>query len=296
MEFLDVVFPVSGVQTNLIMPPLVALVVSFLSSLGGLSGAFLLLPYQMSVLGYTSPSVSATNFVYNIVAIPGGIYRFVREGRMLWPLAWLLVLGTMPGVFVGFLIRVHWLPDAARFKLFVGVVLLYISVKLIYETLRKKSQPGNKEVKSGRVRLVHLSAWRMKFSFMDSDYEFGTLALMALSAVVGVIGGIYGIGGGAIIAPFLVAVLRLPVHAIAGATLFGTFMTSIVGVAFYSLMPSDFNTLPDWKLGLLIGAGGFVGIYLGARAQKHVPQREIKILLGLLVLGVALKYIIGYFV
>jgi hypothetical protein len=72
MDFLLMRFPVSGVETYVFIPPLVALVVSFLTSMGGVSGAFLLLPFQMSFLGFTSPAVSSTNFVFNIVAIPSG--------------------------------------------------------------------------------------------------------------------------------------------------------------------------------------------------------------------------------
>ena len=79
MDFLYMLFPVSGVKTYIFIPPLVALVVSFFTSMGGVSGAFLLLPFQMSFLNFTSPSVSATNFVFNIVAIPSGVYRFSRK-------------------------------------------------------------------------------------------------------------------------------------------------------------------------------------------------------------------------
>lgn len=66
-------FPISGIDVNPIVP------------LGGVSGAFLLLPFQVSILGYTAPSVSGTNQVFNIVAIPSGVYPYIREGRMLWP-------------------------------------------------------------------------------------------------------------------------------------------------------------------------------------------------------------------
>jgi uncharacterized membrane protein YfcA len=70
MDALFVHFDVSGVDTWVFVPPLVAFVVSFFTSMGGISGAFLLLPFQVSFLRFTSPSVSATNFVFNIVAIP----------------------------------------------------------------------------------------------------------------------------------------------------------------------------------------------------------------------------------
>jgi len=78
-------FPVSGVDVNPLVPPLVALVVSTFTSMGGVSGAFLLLPFQVSVLNFTSPAVSPTNLVFNIVAIPSGVCHYIREGRMNWP-------------------------------------------------------------------------------------------------------------------------------------------------------------------------------------------------------------------
>ena len=59
---------------------------------------------------------------------------------------------------------------------------------------------------------------------------------MLLSLIVGLVGGVYGIGGGAIMAPFLVSFFGLPVHAVAGASLFATFLTSVAGVGFYSLL------------------------------------------------------------
>ena len=100
----------------------------------GISGAFLLLPFQMSVLNYTAPSVSATNLVFNLVATPGGVYRYLREGRMVWPLVWVIVAGTLPGIVVGYYLRILYLPDPRAFKLFVGTVLLYISAAACWRT------------------------------------------------------------------------------------------------------------------------------------------------------------------
>ena len=89
----------------------VAFAISSVTSLGGISGAFLILPFQVSVLGFTGPAVTPTNHLYNIVATPAGILRFVREGRMLWPLAAVIVAGTVPGVIIGSLVRIYLLPD-----------------------------------------------------------------------------------------------------------------------------------------------------------------------------------------
>ncbi|MEJ2269979.1 MAG: sulfite exporter TauE/SafE family protein, partial [Desulfobulbaceae bacterium] len=124
MDFFPIHFTVSGVETSIFIPPLIAFVISFFSSMAGITGAFLILPFQMSALGFVTPSVSATNFLYNVVGTPGGILRYMREGRMVWPLALAITIGTLPGVLVGYYIRVRYLPDPRSFKLFVGVILM----------------------------------------------------------------------------------------------------------------------------------------------------------------------------
>jgi uncharacterized membrane protein YfcA len=264
LDFLYVTFPVSGVKTWVFLPPLVAFVVSTFTSMGGVSGAFLLLPFQVSVLGFVTPSVSATNFVFNIVAIPSGVYRYLREGRMAWPLTWVVIVGTLPGVFIGYYLRVLYLPDPRSFKFFVGLVLLYIGVRLLYEM---------------------------------SERSFSTPGMFLLASIVGIIGGTYGIGGGAIIAPFCVAVFHLPVYTVAGAALLGTFITSVAGVFFYSVIPAKagLSCAPDWLLGFLFGVGGFAGMYTGARLQKFVPQKYLKLILGTIITFLAGSYILQYF-
>jgi len=97
-------------------------------------------------------------------------------------------------------------------------------------------------------------------------------------------------------APFLIAFWGLPVYAVAGAALMGTFVTSIVGVLFYQLLASfypDVSVAPDWALGLLFGAGGFLGMYCGARAQKYAPARFIKWILVFCTLFVGAGYALG---
>lgn len=322
MDMLTLVFPVSKVETSVYLPPLVALVVSLFTSMAGVSGAFILLPFQMSVLGFTSPAVSSTNFVYNIVAIPSGVYRYFKEGRMAWPLTWVVVAGTLPGVFIGYYLRILYLPDPRAFKLFAGLVLLYIGTRLIYEITPAVKSAGDRQIAASRrfdeqmrslreartttapgripdaaVKTLRFDLAIIEYEFWGERFRFSVPAMLLLSFIVGVIGGTYGIGGGAIIAPFCVVVFRLPVYTVAGAALFGTFLTSIAGVFFYSVLParSGLPTAPDWALGSLFGAGGFVGMYLGARLQKYVSQDLIKGLLGSLILFLALSYIAQFF-
>jgi len=310
-------FATSGVDVYPWVPPLVAFAISFFTSMGGVSGAFLILPFQVSVLHFDTPAVSPTNHLFNVVAIPSGVYRYVREGRMVWPLVWAVIIGTLPGVLIGAIIRVEFLPDPAAFKLFVGLVLLYIGGRLFRDMLQKKKQAGTKAeeefqklVREFRARAAEAGQKELpkvtvkKFSFKRIVYEFygqtfdvNGLAIIFLCFVVGMIGGIYGIGGGAIVAPFFVSFLGLPVYTIAGATLMGTFVTSVVGVVFYQaiepLYPNE-AVAPDWILGLLFGAGGFAGMYCGARLQKFMPAKVIKWILVLAILFTAIKYVVDF--
>ncbi|MBU0733696.1 MAG: sulfite exporter TauE/SafE family protein [Proteobacteria bacterium] len=316
-------FAVSGVDVFPLIPVIVAFVVSFFTSMGGVSGAFLLLPFQMSVLGFVSPSVSPTNLVYNIVAIPSGVYRYIKEGRMAWPLAWVIIVGTLPGVFIGAVLRIKYLPDPKHFKVFVGCVLLYIGIRLLLDLTKKaarkkaktnaledrfkeRSSLMRKGITSGAegtavIRTVSFSVVRYTYEFYGETFSFNTIGLFTLTFAVGIVGGTYGIGWGAIIAPFLIAVFGLPVYTIAGAALLGTFITSIAGVIFYTVIApiyadTGLAIAPDWILGALFGVGGFLGMYLGARVQKYVPARAIKLILSVILLSLALRYIAGVFV
>ena len=246
-------FPVSGVDVPVFVPPLAAFAVSFFCSMGGVSGAFLLLPFQMTFLGYTSPSVSATNQFYNVVAIPGGVIRYVREGRMVWPLAAVVAAGTLPGVFLGALARLVWLPDAASFRIFAACFLFWIGAKLFLGVIsgkRKEKAPGGE-----RVDGVSWSLSRVSYAYRG--YSCPTVPLFLVSLAVGAAGGAYGIGGGSIMAPLLVSVYGLPVHTTGGATLMGTFLTSVAGVIFYSVLAPFFPTaIADAMAAVLSASSG----------------------------------------
>jgi len=292
-----VYFPTSGVDVNPLVPPLVAFAISFFTSMGGVSGAFLLLPFQMSVLGFTTPSVSATNQFFNVVAIPPGVYRYYREGRMLWPLAGVIIAGTLPGVFLGAWIRIEYLPDPSRFKFFAGWILLLLGLRLAQDVL-SRSTGSLSSAQGQEISRSSFTLRRISFHFAGQDHTVSFLPVFLFCCLIGVVGGIYGIGGGAIIAPFLVAVFKIPVYTVAGAALLGTLITSVAGVFFYQVLAASYpesSVAPDWYLGLLFGVGGFAGIYLGSRLQKFVPARIIKAILCLTILIVAARYLGQFF-
>ncbi len=308
-------FPVAGIEVNPLIPPLVAFFISVFTSMGGVSGAFLLLPFQVSVLGFTSPAVSATNQIYNVVAIPSGVWRYVREGRMVWPLTWIVVIGTLPGVFVGAVVRLTFLPDPTDFKFFMSLVLFYIGSRLLRDLLARpdarEHAPSaeirfqdlirgyHRRLRAGedlpRTHVEKFTLRRVAYSFYGERFEVPVFPILSISALVGVVGGVYGIGGGAIMAPLYVAYFGLPVYTVAGATLMGTLITSIAGVAFYhGLAPFHpaLQVVPDWSLGLLFGLGGVAGMYCGARLQKFVPARAIKAILAVCLFALSGRYIV----
>jgi uncharacterized membrane protein YfcA len=317
-------FPVSGVDTNPLLPPLVAFVISLFTSTAGVSGAILILPFQVSILGFTSPAVSSTNLVYNIVAIPPGVVRYIREGRMNWPVTLVVLLGTLPGLYFGALARVRWMLDPALFKLFVGCVLVYLGLRLVYEqtsaarkrhrriiefeesvrqrldrVMKQESGGSGKIPDAARVRTSCWSLRRVTYEFLGEKFTFSVPGLFVVALAVGLVSGAYGMGGGGIMAPLLVALFSLPVYTIAGAALAGTLISSVAGVGIYILLAPHYShagpVAPDWALGALFGLGGFLGIYAGARLQKYLPGRMIRLGLGLLLTGLAFKYIAGHF-
>jgi uncharacterized membrane protein YfcA len=302
-------FATAGIEVSPWLPPLAAFVVSLFTSMGGVSGAFLLLPFQMSFLGYTAPSVSATNQVFNIVAIPSGVYRYLKEKRMVWPLTWAVILGTLPGVILGAVIRVSYLPDPKNFKVFAGLVLAYIGLRMVRDLMKGKEKKSESSFRqsvkdskgsaaAGEVTVREFSLKRISYEFAGETYTTSTSTIFVMSLVVGVVGGVYGIGGGAIVAPFFVSICGLPVYTVAGAALMGTLVTSVAGVTFYQILAAFHagqSIAPDWGLGILFGIGGMCGMYCGARLQKHVPARVIKGMLSVIILGTAFKYVAGFF-
>ena len=161
-----------------------------------------------------------------------------------------------------------------------------------------KPQPSGSDSMTS-VKVIRSSLRKVEFEFNDETFLFSPLTVFLLCLFVGVAGGIYGIGGGSIVAPFFIAIMGLPVYTIAGAALMGTFVTSVASVIFYQVLASFYPSIsvaPDWYLGGLFGIGGFAGIYLGTRCQKFMPAKIIKVILCGCVLFVAGKYIIGFLI
>lgn len=263
-----------------------ALAAATLGAMGGLSGAVLLLPWQIGVLGITGPENTPTNHLYNTIATPWGVWGHAKGGRLIAPLVAITAAGTLPGVLAGTWVRVNLLADPARFRVFVGAVLISVSLTLV----RRLTAPAAPAA-VGRVVVTHVDRRRLAFRYAGVDHTVSVPALWALTLGVGLVGGVYGMGGGALIAPLLVGVFGLPVHAVAGASLFGTFLTSTLAVITFVVAHQTGapTALPRFDVGLTMGAAGLVGTRLGAALQPRVPARLIEAGLAAATLGAGLN-------
>ncbi|MCW5254147.1 sulfite exporter TauE/SafE family protein [Streptomyces sp. SHP 1-2] len=234
----------------------------------GVSGALFLLPVQLSIFAVPNPAVTPTNLLYNVVAGPGALLRYRRDGALAGPLARRLVLGTLPGVVLGAAVRVFVLPGPHVFRLLVAALMLPLGIWLITRTLRPAPPAGRRP--EPRPRTV-----------------------TGLALAVGVVGGIYGIGGGSILGPILVG-RGVPVAKVAPAALASTFATSLVGASTYALLSLAHpgSVAPDWLLGPACGLGGLIGGYLGARLQPRLSETFLRLLLGTLATAVGTLYAI----
>ena len=242
--------------------------IAVLATPAGISGAVLLPPFQVSVLGTPSPAVTPTNLLYNVVATPGALYRYWRQGQTGGHLALVLIAGTVPGVIAGSVIRVELLPGPRVFDLVVAAVLLPLGIWLAL------TRPAPQDNSDRPVRLIPAPV------------------LIVLAAAVGCVGGIYGIGGGSILAPILIGTGRRPSQ-VAPAALASTFVTSVAGVVTFTILSIHQHgpVAPDWPTGVALGIGGLPGAYTGARIQSRLPDARIRRLVGILVIAIGARYL-----
>lgn len=264
-------------MTELLLAFAVGLVLAALTTPVGISGAVFLLPVQLQVLAVPSPQVTATNLLYNVISAPGALWKLYTSGALAeaMPLTLRLLAGTLPGMVVGAAIRVFAVPGEDIVRLLAVLLLAPIAVGLLRPGTR-----GNVARRPGPVA-AWVSAHQRSAGF-----------------VVGVVGGLYGIGGGSLLSPLLVAG-GLTVGVVAPAALAATWVTSLAGAAVFTALAPLAGTVagnaaisPAWGIGLACGVGGLIGGYLGAHARPHLPERALRVGLGLAAAGISALYLV----
>ena len=225
----------------------------------------LLPPFQVSVLGRPSPSVTPTNLLYNVVATPSALLRYWWQGQTGGRLTAVLLAGTIPGVVAGSTIRVELVPGPEAFEAVIGAVLVPLGLWLALSATPASGSP--------------------RFSLPAA-----TTAVLA--ALVGVVGGIYGIGGGSILAPLLVIAGRSPRTVRPRQRWLQPSSRPSSGWQHPWFCPPA-TTAPSPPLGCRCRLGhGRPGGRLPrcTRAQPHLPDMLIRRVLGVLVMAIGARY------
>jgi uncharacterized protein len=250
-----------------------AFTVSAVATPAGISGAVLLLPFQVSVLGTPSPAVTPTNLLYNVVSTPGALYRYRRQHQTGGRLALLLTTGTLPGVITGSVIRVELVPGPRVFDLMIAALLLPLGMWL---AATRPDRDRDRARDRDPVRPAR---------------QIPAPVLIFLACLTGCVGGLYGIGGGSILSPILIGSGR-PASEIAPAALASTFVTSLGGVITFTILSVGSGPVaPNWPTGIALGIGGIAGGYTGARMQSRLPDTLIRRIVGTLAIAIAAQYL-----
>jgi len=267
--------------------------VGFLSGLFGVGGGFLLTPLLIMI--GIPPTVAAASDSNQIVAASSsGTYAHARAGTVDFKMGLLLLLGGIAGGSVGvYLIKLLRAMGNADFVITVTYVVMLGSIGgyMFAESLRSlrlgPSTPREDVRPSLYARLVTSLPWQMDFP--RSNVRLSVLMPLLLGVLVGTLAAIMGVGGGFIMVPVMVYLLRMPMHVVVGTSLFQILFTCIN----VTVLQARMNHTVDFVLALILLCGSVIGAQLGALTSKRLKADQLKILLAIIVLGVTAKMLMG---
>jgi uncharacterized membrane protein YfcA len=284
-------------QHSVLLPIIVGLgfLVGLLSGLFGVGGGFLMTPLLIMI--GIPPTVAAASDSNQIVAASAsGTYAHYRLGNVDFKMGLYLlvggVLGGTGGVRVIHILRQMGNADfliQITYVVMLGTVGSYMFLESL-QALRATAKPddgrtGSKE--SAYARLVR--SLPMKTRFERSGIELSPIVPLVLGGFVGVLAAIMGVGGGFIMVPVMVYLLRMPMHVVVGTSLFQILFTC----ANVTIMQAHQNHTVDFILALLLLIGSTIGVQVGAKLGKKLKADQLKIFLATLVLLVMLNMLFG---
>jgi len=284
---MSIFLPIAGVQ----MPAYLVLglggIVGLLSGLFGVGGGFLLTPLLM--MTGVPPAVAAASDTNQIVAASAsGTLAHGRAGNVDFRLGLVMLVGGMIGGTTGTSL-VRLLRQLGNFdftvKIIYVVMLLGVGSFMFLESfnaMRKKGEQA--QARSSRGPGL---AQRLPFRayFATSGIECSVVALFGLGFLIGMLAALMGVGGGFIMLPVMIYVLRIPTLKAVGTSLFTTVFTAIN----VTLANSVVNETVDLVLALLLLLGSSVGAQIGVRIGRMLKAEQLRIVFSLIVLGVMVK-------
>ncbi len=288
---LHLYLPIAGNSVNMLVILGLGGGVGLLSGIFGVGGGFLMTP--LLIMFGIPPTVAAASDSNQIVgASTSGTLAHFRLGNVDFKMGLLLLAGGIAGGTVGVqIIKVlRQLGNAdflinLTYVLMLGIIGSYMfaeSLQSMRKTQRKTREPGVKK-ESLYGRIVKILPWQMEFK--RSGVRVSVLMVLILGTLVGILAAIMGVGGGFIMVPVMVYMLRMPMHVVVGTSLFQILFTCMN----VTIMQAWRNHTVDFILALVLLIGSSIGAQLGAKLGRKLRGDQLKILLASLVLVVMVK-------
>lgn len=284
---MQIYLPIAEVSVNLYLLLGLGGLVGLLSGLFGVGGGFLITPLLFFI--GIPPTVAVATGANQVVAssVSGVLAQFKRKAVDV-PMGLVLLVGGLVGSGLGIWVF-NLLTALGQIDLVVQlsyvVFLGAIGLLMLQEAIRtmRRAKHGGKRVKRHQHLWVHNLPFKMKFR--ASGLYISVIPPMLVGVVVGILAAIMGVGGGFIMVPAMIYLLGMPTKVVIGTSLFQILFVS----AFTTLMHAITNQSVDVMLALMLIIGGVIGAQIGSRLGARLKAEQLRILLALLVIAVALK-------
>ena len=290
---MQIYLPIAELPVNMFLIFGMGAAVGFLSGLFGVGGGFLLTP--LLIFSGISPAVAVASTTAQVVASSfSAALTYWRRRLIDFKLASVLVvagiIGSTIGVAIFTLLRRSGQLDliiAICYVTFLGLVgglMLTESVRSIINTRRGRPAPLRRP---GQHGWMHRLPFKMRFK--RSKLYVSVIPILAIGVSIGILGSLLGIGGGFILVPALIYILRVPTSIVVGTSLIQMIGTMAVA----TLLQSGNNHSVDGVLALILMVGGVIGAQFGARLGARVGGEQLRAMLALLVLAVGIRFLVN---
>ena len=292
---MDIYLPIAEVSVN--APLLVALgaVVGFISGLFGIGGGFLMTPVLV-FLGIPPVVAVASEANHVAASSTSSVISYTRRKAVDFRMGGVLAAGGAVGSLIGVEIF-RWLRLLGQADLVVSLsYLVFLGViggLMLWESLGSilRRRRGDAPRPRRDRRPPWLYGLPFKLRFPRSRLYISVIPPILLGVFVGVLSAIMGVGGGFVLVPAMVYILRMPAGVVVGTSLFQIIITT----SLTSVLQAGRNQTVDVVLATLLLIGGVLGAQVGARASSRFRAEELRALLALIVLAVGLRMGLGLF-
>jgi uncharacterized membrane protein YfcA len=286
----QIYLPIAEIPVNVFLVLFMGIAVGFISGMFGIGGGFLMTPLLIFI--GISPAVAVATVASHISASSfSGVIAYWRRRALDLALALMLlaggIIGTLSGVWLFSVLRFLGQLDLViglSYVLLLGIVGVMMIVESTRAILRSRKGRPVEIRRPGSHTWIHGLPFKLRFK--QSRIYVSVIPVWVIGFSIGFIGAVMGIGGGFLLVPALIYLLRVPTGVVVGTSM----VLTLVTMASATVMHAVSNHLVDAVLALILMVGGVIGAQFGARAGQRIRGERLRLLLGLLVLAVGLRF------